>query len=244
MSKCMNFLSAATTAIRDQYVGFPDDEIVAPSGKGINTLLRDLVTYLRESGVDDEGCWDCDATKGIAVRKPPTFEPFTLVVEARPISEYGEGPNWAEFTVTPQLVDRLIQLSLLCEENGLESVTVNEGPDLWEQEDELRIRGNTLRVYGSDFWFEAHPKHADYYIETVSIDVGDLASVSALSTEVAGFRRVGDKVFYAGDEDSLDGLIALYEGGACDECGCDDEEVIGCPDGAEICQSCFDAGQH
>lgn len=30
----------------------------------------------------------------------------------------------------------------------------------------------------------------------------------------------------------------------CDECGDCFEEIIGCPDGAEICQGCFDQGLH
>ena len=30
----------------------------------------------------------------------------------------------------------------------------------------------------------------------------------------------------------------------CDDCGDAFEEIVGCPDGAEICQSCFDAGGH
>lgn len=69
-NKCMEMLSIATSAIRDHYAGFPDDEIVAPSGSmGMKALLRDLVGYLRESGVDDDGGWDCDATEDIKVKK-------------------------------------------------------------------------------------------------------------------------------------------------------------------------------
>lgn len=30
----------------------------------------------------------------------------------------------------------------------------------------------------------------------------------------------------------------------CDECKKQVKEIIGCPDGAEICQACFDAGKH
>jgi hypothetical protein len=86
---------------------------------------------------------------------------------------------------------------------------------------------------------------------TIAIGIANLVSVATLSKKCAGFRRVGDKVFYAGDEDALDGLIALYEGeddedegATCDECGAQVEEVIGCPDGKEICQQCFDQGSH
>lgn len=30
----------------------------------------------------------------------------------------------------------------------------------------------------------------------------------------------------------------------CDDCGIGVDEIIGCPDGAEICQACFDGGAH
>lgn len=30
----------------------------------------------------------------------------------------------------------------------------------------------------------------------------------------------------------------------CDDCGNPVEEIIGCPDGAEICRECFNAGGH
>jgi hypothetical protein len=219
MSKCMELLAVAATAIRDQYMGFPDDEIVAPSGMGIKTLLRDLVTYLRENGVDDEGGWDSDITEGIAVRRAPCFEPFTLVVEARATSEFGEGPEYAEVTVTPDFIEHLLKLSRLCEEHGLESVSVDEGPDLWDREGELRIRGDSLRVWKDTFWFEAHPKHADYNVETVAIDIASLASVAALSSEGAGFRCVGDKVFFAESDDGLNDLIALNETNDGEVCG-------------------------
>jgi hypothetical protein len=207
----MELLAVATTAIRDQYMGFPDDEIVAPSGMGMKTLLRDLVTYLRENGIDDEGGWDCDATEGIEVRKTPTFEPFTLVVRARAISEFGEGPDYAEVSVTPEFIEHLLRLSRLCKEHGLESVTTPDAVDRWDQEDELRIRGDSLRVLKDVFWFEAWPKHADYNVETEGIDIASLVSVAVLSTEGDYFRRVGDRVFYAESDDDLNDLIALYE---------------------------------
>ena len=30
----------------------------------------------------------------------------------------------------------------------------------------------------------------------------------------------------------------------CDDCGFCAEEIVGCPDGAEICRDCFDCGAH
>jgi hypothetical protein len=84
--------------------------------------------------------------------------------------------------------------------------------DRWDLQDELRIRGESLWVWRNTFWFEAHLKHADYNVETAIIDIASLASVAVLSTEGDGFRRVGDKVFYAENDKGLNDLIALYEG--------------------------------
>jgi hypothetical protein len=62
---CMDRLYIATAALRDLYVGFPHDEIAALHGTGLRNLVRELVNYLRENGIDDEGALDCDAMEGI-----------------------------------------------------------------------------------------------------------------------------------------------------------------------------------
>lgn len=178
MSKRMELLAFATTALRDIHMGYPDKEIVAPSGMGLKTLLRDLVSYLRENGVDDEGGWDCDATEGIEAKHLSAFEPFKLVVEAYATDEYGEGPSWADVTVTPEFLQTLERLRRVCQDEKLESVTVPQGPDRWDLEDDLRIRDDSLRVYRDDFWFEAHPKHSDYSVETRSILIDHLVQVA------------------------------------------------------------------
>jgi hypothetical protein len=52
--------------------------------------------------------------------------------------------------------------------------------------------------------------------------------------------------FEAESDEDLNELIAVYKGDSstCAQCGAQTEKIIGCPDGAEICQACFDAGQH
>ena len=35
-----------------------------------------------------------------------------------------------------------------------------------------------------------------------------------------------------------------HNSNTCGECGEQVESIIGCPDGAEVCQQCFDAGRH
>ena len=261
----MSLLYLAATALRDHYVGFPDSEIVAESGMGMRTLLRDIVQYLRESGVDDDGGWACDATKDINVRFPVQFEPFTMIVEAYAVDESGEGPAWAEVTVDPVFVERLSRLNRICEENSLESVTVSACPDKWDQDDELAIRGDSLRVWGNAFWFEAHPKHADYRVETRGISICDLLQVveklraNDFASELPdGFLIREGIVFYDGvqaadfanayldTEGAQDKppAVELDEGTTCTDCGAATSLVIGCPDGAEVCPRCFDAGRH
>lgn len=245
----IQLLTAATTAIRDLQAGYRDDDIVAPSGRGVNTLLRDLVTYLRENGVDDEGAWDCAATADIEVRKVPDFEPFTLVVRACAGSEFFKGPEYAEIRVTPKFVEQLVQLSRFREEHEFVTMTIGYEVDRWDLEDEMSIAGGSLGIFEGVFWFNAHPKHAGYNVMTIAIGIANLVSVATLSKKCFGYRRVGDKVFYTDNESTLDDFIALYMAKSktsvtCDECGTKVEKVIGCPDGKEICQQCFDQGSH
>ena len=41
-----------------------------------------------------------------------------------------------------------------------------------------------------------------------------------------------------------DQLKKLAEESTCDDCGASVTEVVGCPDGAEVCHDCFDSGCH
>lgn len=209
MSKSTELLSAATTALRDIYMGYPETEIKAPSGTGIKNLLRDLVAYLRECGVDDEGGWDCDATEGIKIGRL-SVKPFKLVIGASATSEFGEGPEWAGVTVTPEFLQTLLRLRRVCRDEKLESVTVSQAPDCWDQEEYFRIRGDSLRVWGNDFWFEAHPKYADYNVETRAIDIDKLLKVvdKIAKNDVEnpmpeGFSVKNGVVFCGADPDDL-----------------------------------------
>jgi hypothetical protein len=207
--------------------------------------VETLVDEANETSVCD-GINDCDATEGIKVERRQTFEPFKLIVEARAVTESGDGPDYAEITVSPLLMERLFDLSRLCDREGLESITVSAKPDKWDQEDALLIHGNSLRVFGDEFWFEAHPKHADYSVETSAIRIADLGSAAILKAEGAGFRWSNGVLFYATTDEALEALIEMVEPQrcTCSECGAEVDQIIGCPDGAEVCQECFDSGAH
>ena len=63
-----NILMFAASGLRDKLKHYPDSEICALHGRmGLDVLVRDVVRHLRERGVDDEGAWECDATKDIPV---------------------------------------------------------------------------------------------------------------------------------------------------------------------------------
>lgn len=91
--------------------------------------------------------------------------------------------SWAEMTVTPEFLQTLERLRRVCQDENLESLTIPQGPDRWDLEDDLRIRGDSLRVWRDDFWFEAHPKHRNYSVETRSILIDHLIRVA---------RRIAD----------------------------------------------------
>jgi len=144
--------------------------------------------------------------------KSASTEPFKLVVEAYATDEFGEGPSWAEVTVAPEFLQTLERLRRVCQDENLESVTVKQGPARWDQEDDLRIRGDSLRVWHDDFWFEAHPKHGDYSVETRSILIDHLIQVARkIANDDAenplplpdGFDIQKGIVFYAYDPGNL-----------------------------------------
>jgi len=121
-----------------------------------------------------------DAATGETVSAPmpaQMVEPFTLVAEVHSTSDFGEAPSWAKIAVDQKFLDQLNRLRRLCVENNLESVSVYAVPEHWENQEDLRLRGDSLRVAGTSFWFEVHPKHADYNVETRSIEIDDLLKV-------------------------------------------------------------------
>lgn len=63
----IELLALCATALRDLNMGYQHREIAANSGHGLDVLLADAVAHLRGLGIDDEGGWDCEATRGIPV---------------------------------------------------------------------------------------------------------------------------------------------------------------------------------
>ena len=68
--KSADLLGLSASALRDISMGYPPDELAGPGGKvGLNSLLRELVRTLRTDGIDDDGAWDCEATRDIPLAR-------------------------------------------------------------------------------------------------------------------------------------------------------------------------------
>lgn len=144
--------------------------------------------------------------------------PFKLIIDAYACSEFGDGPAYAELTVYQVFFDRLRELSWLCKERGLESVSVPAGPDYWDNEDDLRIRGNSLVVTDDSFWFSAYPKHADYAVETRAIDIETFIQIATEGPAFTSdsplaecFEWHNGKLYFCGDTGLLPDLIDMVE---------------------------------
>lgn len=135
---------------------------------------------------------------------------FTLIVEVRSTSDFGEAPSWARVAVDPSFLLNLVQMFGLCEDNDLKSVSISLCPEAWHREDDLHIRGDSLRVCDSSFWFEGYPKHADYNVETILINIYDLLKAIEIGrgdgAAYNGFRWSGGHLFFGDvDEDAAAG---------------------------------------
>lgn len=138
------------------------------------------------------------------------FNPFKLVIEAYTVGGVEGGPSWAELTVTEDFLNKLQRMRAVCEDAGLDSVSVSQCPDKWDREEELGMEGDTLKVWPDHFWFEASPD-----VETRMIDIDlllEVAEIVAGDTEnplPPGFMIQNGVVFYS--ESDLEELVDSYE---------------------------------
>lgn len=154
-----------------------------------------------------------------------SFKPFQLVIESTIDSNYpGDYPEFAVIRVTPELLNRLVNIQDTCLKHNLESVTINSSPDFWDQEDSFRVRRGSLRIWDDEFWFEAWSSNLDCNVETVPIRIPDLSSV--VETLKAGnnkfeqinngeFKRINENIIlYASSKEAMERLVDLYKNGA------------------------------
>lgn len=129
----------------------------------------------------------------------------SVFTEAYAISDFGDGPLYAEIRASKAFCERLLELQEICATHALSEVRSHGGPDNWGPEgieDELRLANDELVVCGETFWFTARPKHADYTVESRAIRIRDL---------VRTLDNVNGPRFFGEDPGALEALVAEHE---------------------------------
>lgn len=138
-----------------------------------------------------------------------------LIVKVSATSEHGDPPGYAVIDVTPERIEHFRHLSQVCSSNNLAQVKTHEGPEMWDQADELRLRGDALHVDGNgNVHYSAYPKYGSYHVETFLVTIGWL---ELLLTEAQHpYMSVINGIAYYPDSEA-DDLKALYEAAAQEE---------------------------
>lgn len=150
------------------------------------------------------------------------FNPFTLVVDAWACDEYGDSPSYAEIAMTQALLAEIVRISRIAKDAQIRVAHIDSNDGIWGDPDgslPLRMRGTGLVIMPSrgslgesSFFWQGHPKHADYNCETRAIDLKDLlACIGNAGADLPnGFRRERDVLFCGADSGVIDELIEQY----------------------------------
>ena len=117
--------------------------------------------------VDSEVITSCDAPE-CQTREVPAVR---LVMSVMPCANSEYHPDWAVIEVTPEFISRITRMRGICEKGGLAGVFDACGPDEWGGGDESTVQGDRLVVQKDLFFFHAHPRHADYDVETSDVNI-------------------------------------------------------------------------
>ena len=94
-----------------------------------------------------------------------------LVMSVMACADSDYHPDWAVVGVTREFVSHITRMRTICEKERLSGVLEAAGPDAWGGGDEATVQGDLLVVEKDLFFFRAHPRHADYEIETSEVDI-------------------------------------------------------------------------
>jgi len=127
-----------------------------------------------------------------------------LYMEVR-APDYCDTPGFAKVTVDQEFIKDVAALHFYGEAGSLSEARAYTSSVEWIGGEELRLRGDELVVAGGSFWFTAHPKHADYSVETIEMGLQTLMDL----------LQVTDVIYWSyGDEESLKALVAEEESAA------------------------------
>jgi len=153
----------------------------------------------------------------------PAFQleaPVEMYVDAYSCDYAGEGPAWAKVTLTPDFLNEVLRMQLICKEQDVDIVTKSWAPEKWEAEERLRLEGDDLYVTDDSWWFRARPKHADYAVETRNVDIRDMLAllVPCSKAESTAFLTMRQGKLFCIASGDMNGFIQmLVDDGELDE---------------------------
>jgi len=138
-----------------------------------------------------------------------------LVLAAGACSDMAEMyPEWAEVQITPRIIKRIRHLQKLCLKENLSEVTdANIWPDRWDNDDTHYMRGDRLVVTKGSVRFRAHPKEADFDVETNDLMIKQLLELATKENPVlpgSAFAHRKGAYFFASNEGHVRLLIDAY----------------------------------
>lgn len=148
---------------------------------------------------------DIDPLARLTAVSIPERMPLPVFVKANVISDWGDGPRWASFSINNAWLAELQKVATIVRDNKFALAELADGP-AWDNEDEHRIRGNRLVITDDSFWFSAYPKGANYDVETAEIGFSSL--VKAIADVVAQDQPV---IFIALDAEEIKEIKAMPE---------------------------------
>lgn len=146
---------------------------------------------------------------------------FSLVKEAYCTDDYADSPAFAHVEVTEALVARIQSIAEFVAAQELASAKAYYNLT-WDQEDDLRIRGECLVVTKSEFWFTAYSKYGNGHFETRSMLITDLLTAAEVAETGTAPQNVSfvlrdGVVYYDGGNNEVDHLVENFTGVNSDE---------------------------
>lgn len=116
---------------------------------------------------------------------------ITYYVPAHTTNEFADGPEFARFVVTDELVNRIRDLTAAVRAGKAHRITAEWGID-WHDEDEYSLQGHWVTVLSSgDFFFNCYPEHQAGDVETGVIFMPDFMKLIKSTSKAVVFAIKG-----------------------------------------------------
>lgn len=194
------------------------------------------------AGLGQAANWD--TLSGLLTQKPIVIpaaqllapgQELNLYLNAYACSEWGAGPSWAKIGINQAFLNYLRSKHQAVLAAKASELTDHGEPDAWDDADVRLVMGELVVSSDGSFFYQAREKHADYRVETCSIQLETLEKM----VKQALAEGVDYVLYHATDVDLLkEALNASDELLFCAEC---EAKYDGAADGWNgLCPSCAD----